>query len=195
MPRFSSSHDDECQAAQACLDVMMMNARLRKLSLTAHVAASVGWVGSVATFLALALAGLRSHDAATIQAINISMELAARYVIVPFSFASLLTGLIQSLGTRWGLFRHYWVVAKLVINAFANVVLLIYMPTLTTLARSASGRHPGTAAPLSDPSPVLHSSASLILLLIATVLGVYKPKGLTGYGWRKQQERISALAP
>jgi ABC-type anion transport system duplicated permease subunit len=53
------------------------------------------------------------------------MELTARFAIVPLSFPSLLTGLVQSLTTTWGLFRHYWVLAKLLINVFANVVLLM----------------------------------------------------------------------
>ena len=53
------------------------------------------------------------------------------------SFASLLTGLVQSLGTKWGLFSHYWVLAKLLINVFANIVLLIYMPALSYLAELA----------------------------------------------------------
>jgi hypothetical protein len=28
----------------------------------------------------------------------------------------------------------------------------------------------------------------LIALIVATVLGIYKPRGLTRYGWRKQNE-------
>lgn len=35
----------------------------------------------------------------------------------------------------------------------------------------------------------------MALLLVATVLGVYKRRGLTPYGWRKQQEGRGAPAP
>jgi len=167
----------------------MMSPGLRKLALTAHVTASVGWLGAVAGFLALAVAGLTSQDAQMVRGTYLATELTARFVIVPLSFASLLTGLVQSLGTKWGLLRHYWVLAKLLINVFANIVLLIYMPTLKSLEGVAAQTtlSSGDLALLRDPSPVLHSGAALLLLIVATVLGVYKPRGLTRYGWRKQQ--------
>src|SRR5207237_7076409 len=162
--------------------------------LTVHVTASVGWLGAVAGFLALAMVGVTSKDAQVVRAAYIAMGLTGSLVIVPLSFASLLTGLVQALGTKWGLFRHYWVLAKLLINVFANIVLLMYMPTLSYLAGEATeSKFPGgDLGGLRDPSPVLHSTAALLLLLVATVLGVYKPRGMTKYGWRKQQEHRPA---
>ncbi|MGH2772099.1 MAG: DUF2269 domain-containing protein [Actinomycetota bacterium] len=117
------------------------------------------------------------------------MDFSARAVIVPLSFASLITGLVQSLGTHWGLFRHHWVLAKLVINVFANAVLLIYLPSLERLGAAAAEAGSGELAALRDSSPILHSSAALALLLVATVLGVYKPRGLTKYGWNRRAEK------
>jgi hypothetical protein len=32
----------------------------------------------------------------------------------------------------------------------------------------------------------------MLVLLLTTVLGAYKPKGVTRYGWRKQHEAKSA---
>lgn len=118
------------------------------------------------------------------------MESVGLFVLVPFSLASLLTGLAQSLGTRWGLFRNYWVLAKLLINLVASLILLMYTQTLASLAELAS-----TSADLEmlrSPSPVLHAVGGLALLLAAAVLSVYKPRGMTRYGWRKQQEQRQA---
>jgi hypothetical protein len=170
---------------------MTMTPRLRKLALTAHVASSVGWLGAVAGFLALAVAGLTSQDAQLVRAVYLTMEVTGWFVLVPLALASLLTGLVQSLGTTWGLFRHYWVLFKLLINVFATVVLLLYMPTLGSLADAAaeatsSGDDLGV---LSSPSPALHAGAALLLLLVATTLAVYKPRGMTPYGQRRQHER------
>src|ERR687892_2110884 len=113
---------------------MTMTPRVRKLALTAHVASSVGWLGAVAAFLALAVVGLTSDDGETVRGAYLVMEPAAWFVLVPLAFASLVTGLVQSLITTWGLFRHYWVVFKLLINVVATTVLLMYTRTFDSLA-------------------------------------------------------------
>ena len=175
---------------------MTMAPRLRKLALTAHVTSSVGWLGAVGSSLALAIAGLTSEDPQTVRGSYLTLELLGRYVLVPLSFASLLTGLVSSLGSTWGLFRHHWVVAKLVINVFATIVLLMYLQSLSYLGRLAAQTSPsGDLAGLRSSSPVLHAGGALVLLLVATVLGLYKPRGITRYGWRKQQERRRVLVP
>lgn len=163
-----------------------MPPRLRKLALIAHVTSSVGWFGAVVVFLALAVIGMTSQDPAAVRGVYLVMEPAARYALVPLALASLLTGVIQSLGTPWGLFRHYWVAFKLLINVVATGVLLIYMGTFRSMAHMAAD----PAAELSTVrnfSPVLHSVLALAVLLPAMILAVYKPRGVTPYGQRKQQ--------
>jgi len=176
---------------------MTMTPRLRKFALTAHVTSSVGWLGAVATFLALAVAGLTSQDAQIVRAAYLAMELTGWYVIVPLCLASLLTGLVQSLGTTWGLFRHYWILAKLVINVFAIIVLLMYMQTLGYLASVAAETtlSGGDLGGLRSPSAVVHASAALILLLVAATLSVYKPRGVTRYGRRKLRDQRMVSRP
>lgn len=173
---------------------MTRRPRLRKFVLTAHVVSSVGWLGAVAVFLALSVTGLSAQDAEVVRAAYLAMESIGWLVLVPLSLASLLTGLVQSLGTKWGLFRHYWVVVKLIINVVATIVLLLYMQTLSHLAGLASDTTLSDAdlSELRSPSPVLHAGVALLLLLAAAVLSVYKPPGMTRYGWRKQQEQRSA---
>jgi hypothetical protein len=119
------------------------------------------------------------------------MEPAAWFVLVPLAFASLLTGLVQSLGTTWGLFRHYWVVFKLLINLFATIVLLMYTQTLGYLADVAAQTTLSSEdlRLLRTPSVVIHAALALLVLLVATVLAVYKPRAMTPYGRRKQQEQ------
>jgi hypothetical protein len=172
--------------------VNALRPRVRKLLLTAHITSSVGWLGAVAVFLALAVAGLTSEDAHVVDAAYLSMESVGRFVLVPLSVASLLTGLLQALTTKWGLFRHYWVLIKLVINVVATVVLLLYTQTLAHLAEVAAGTTSvsGDLSELQTPSPALHAGAALLLLLVATTLSVYKPAGVTRYGWRQQQAQL-----
>jgi hypothetical protein len=168
---------------------------VRRFMLVIHVAASVGWLGAVATSLALGVIGLTA-DGELVRAAYLTLEPVGWYVLIPLSLASLLTGLVQSLGTSWGLFRHYWVLIKLVMNLFATGVLLLYMQTLAYLADRAEAAAPGSEATApADPSPVLHSAAAVVLLLVATVLSIYKPRGLTGYGQRMQIRRSPGLVP
>jgi hypothetical protein len=104
---------------------MTMTPAIRKLTLTAHVTASVGWLGALAVFLAHALASLISEDDQMVRAASLAMGLTAWFVILPLSLASLITGLVQALGTAWGLFRHYWILFKLLLAAVATIVLLL----------------------------------------------------------------------
>ncbi len=113
---------------------MIMTPHLRKLALTTHVTTSVGWLGAVAGFFALAVAGLTSQDAQMVRAAYLAMELTGWCVIVPLSLTSLPTGLVMSLGTEWGLFRHYWVLAKFLITSLATILLLVHMQPVGHLA-------------------------------------------------------------
>ena len=175
---------------------MTMTPRLRKFALTAHVTSSVGWLGAVAAFLALAVAGLTSQDAQMVRAAYLAMELTAWFVIVPLSLASLLTGLVQSLGTKWGLFRHYWVLVKLLITILATIVLLMHMQPISLMA-GAAAETTLSSADLREPriQLVVAAGAALLVLLVATTLAVYKPRGMTPYGWRKQHEQRTVSQP
>ena len=171
---------------------MLLTPGLRKLVLTAHVTTSVGWLGAVGGFIALGVVGLTAEDPQIVRAAYLVMEPAASLVVVPLSVASLVSGVIQSLGGAWGLFRHYWVLFKLLINIVASIVLLLYMQTLSALAGFAADPTIGLDM-VRSPSPVLHAGAALVLLLVAVTLSVYKPRGLTPYGLRKAREGRSRL--
>ena len=171
----------------------MMTPALRRVTFTTHITSSVGWVGAVMAFLALAVIGVTSNDERTVRGAYLVMAPAAWFVLVPLAHASLLSGIALSLGTTWGLFRHYWVVLKLGITVFATVILLIYMGTFRLMAGVAADPVLDLAA-VRNASPILHAILALILLLAATVLGVYKPFGMTAYGSRKHKEQRQTVS-
>jgi hypothetical protein len=168
---------------------MIMSPGLRKFALTVHVTSSIGWFGAVAAFLALAIAGLTSHDAQLVRAAYLVMGLTTWFVIVPFAFVSLGSGVVSSLGTRWGLFRYYWVLLKLLITILATIVLLIHTQPIDLLASVAAKTTMFSAYPQSRQLMVVASSVALVVLIVLTVLSVYKPRGMTPYGQRKQDEQ------
>lgn len=167
---------------------MIMSRWLRKFILTAHITFAVGWLGAVAGFLALAVIGVNSQDSQIMNAAYLAMDWITRFVIVPLSFAPLLTGPILSFGTPWGLFRHYWILVKLLITVLSTLILLIHLQPIKYLAdASAQGALSGADLRI-QTQMVVASTAALLALLVINGLAVYKPKGMTKYGWRKQYE-------
>jgi hypothetical protein len=175
---------------------MTMTPGLRKFALTSHVTSSVSWLGAVAAFLVLAVAGLSSRDDETVRAAYIAMHVTTWFVIVPLSLAALLTGLVQSLGTTWGVFRHYWIATKLLLTIPATGILLLHTQPIDRVAAVARTRILSS----SDLRQlriqlVADAGAALFVLLVTTALSVYKPWGMTTYGLRRQDEETAAWRP
>jgi hypothetical protein len=174
---------------------MTMTPGLRKVALTAHVVSSVGWLGAVAVFLALTIAGLTGRDAQMVRADYLVMESIGWFVIVPLCLASVLTGLISSLGTTLGLFRQYWILSKILMTIPATIVLFVHMKPIGLATKVAAERTLSSTDLGLQIQLVAAAGAALLVLLVATTLSVYKPQGRTPYGWRKQQEQRTASQP
>ncbi len=166
-----------------------MTPRLRKAMLTVHVASSVGWLGAIIAYIAINVPVFAGADEQQVRAAHLMMKPLAWYAVVPLAIASLATGVLQSLGTSWGLFRHWWVLISLATTIFATVVLLLHLADVQSLAARA-------ADPSADvdrlQGDLFHSVGALAVLLVPLVLNIYKPRGLTRYGWRKQREQQAA---
>ena len=165
-----------------------MPPRARKAALAAHLTCSVGWLGAVAAYLVLDLTVATSDDPRIVRAAWIAMGVITSSAIVPLAVASLVTGLVMSLGTKWGLFRHWWVVISLVLTVFATAVLLAEAQLISRFAAVAADPTRSDADVLALPATLVHSVGGLVVLLTVEVLNVYKPQGMTPYGWGKQQE-------
>lgn len=171
---------------------MTMPPSLRKLALTAHVTTSVGWLGAVACFLALALVGQLGANEVVARAAYVAMDVVGWFVVVPLAFLSLGTGIVQSLGTQWGLLKHYWVVIKLFLTLFATVVLLVHMYPTSQVAEAAAASDASFGALHSLRMQLIaDSAAGLLTLVFATALSIYKPRGVTPLGSRREEPEAS----
>lgn len=103
---------------------------IRKFALTAHIAFSVGWFGSAVVYLAIALDCLGKKEVQALAYGVASLEFIGWFVIVPLGLAALITGLVQSLGSEWGLFRYYWILVKFALTIGAVTILLLHMPAV-----------------------------------------------------------------
>jgi len=144
-----------------------------------HLVSSIAWMGAIAAFLALSLVGLRSLEADTVRSCYISMDLVGAYVIVPFSLAALVTGIVQSLITPWGLLRYYWVVAKLFLTIGATSLLMLHQYTAVSAAalRAKAGLPGLPRVGVLATQLVFDASAAILLLLAVTWIAVVKPWG------------------
>lgn len=167
----------------------MMSPPLRKLMLTVHVTSSVGWLGVIAAYLALNVVALGGRDEQAVRAAYLMMEPVALYALIPLGAASLVTGIVQALGTPWGLFRHYWVSISLAVTSFAFVILLLHLSAIQELATAAAD----PTAQVDDlGGDLFHSIGGLVVLTVPLVLNIYKPRGLTRYGWRQAHRQRTA---
>jgi hypothetical protein len=174
----------------------MMQPGLRKFALTTHISMSVGWVGAVFAYLVLVAAAMTSEAEQTLRSAWIAMDLIGWYLIVPLALASLLTGLVMSLGTQWGLIRHYWVLISFLLTLFATTILLLHMPAVSFFAGvAASGEGAVTELRRALPGELLHAGVGVVLLLAIQALNVYKPQGMTAYGRRRGSEAAVSARP
>jgi hypothetical protein len=151
----------------------------------------------VAAFLVLSIAGLASEGAQIVRSAYVAMNLIGQFMIVPLSLAALVTGLIQALGTQWGLFRYYWVLTKLALTIVATTLLLLHQFTAvagaaTRISLAAPGELPNVGR--LGTQIVFDAVAAVLLLLVTTVLSVYKPWGRTGYGSRLERNDSTATS-
>jgi hypothetical protein len=145
-----------------------MKPKARKTWLLLHVITSVGWLGVTIGMLVLALA---AFDAPQLYP---AMELLGDLVVLPLALGALVTGVVLSLGTKWGLVRHRWVLVKFVLTVIA---------VIATTFSLRSGLHEAADGVVAAGGDVLVAACvSLALYTFNAVLSVFKPWGRTRWG-------------
>ena len=168
---------------------------LRKGMLAVHLTFSLGWLGAVMAYLVLDVTVSTSDDPLAVRSAWIAMGQVTSAVIVPLAAAALATGLVMSLGTKWGLVRHWWVLISLALTVVALLVLWSEAGLIKSVGDLAADPRVADSQLLAVPGTLPHSIGGLPVLLVIQALNVYKPQGLTPYGWRKQQAERAARGP
>ena len=166
-----------------------MSPPVRRFALSVHLTCSVGWVGAVIAYVALGIAATRSGSPETDRSAWAAMEIIGWYVLIPLALGSWATGLVMSLATRWGLFRYYWVLFAFVLTTVATVILVMHMPDVSSVADAVQTASPDDLDQYGGD--LFHAVLALVLLLVIQVLNLYKPPGMTRYGWRKNRDERS----
>jgi hypothetical protein len=151
-----------------------LSPRVRKALVAAHTIVAVGWLGIVVAKLVLEIVGLRTGDQEIARAGFLSMQVLDRAAFPPAAVATLVTGIVLSVGTAWGLFKHWWIVVKLALTLAVVVTGIAFVGAWTEAAASSTvavGR--GSAAAWL----IGMGAAHLLMLVGATVISVFKPWG------------------
>src|SRR5262249_26814949 len=150
--------------------------------------------GAAVAYVPLVVAVLSSDDQRVVREAVLVMNSVDWFVIAPLAYLALATGLVMSLGTPWGLFRHWWVVFSLLLTLAAVFVLNEYCVLLRSRAAVASNPTLSNSdlGRLKDPGHAVHNLGGIVVLLVVVVLNIYKPRGVTRHGWREQQKRRRA---
>jgi len=163
----------------------------RKLLLTVHVITSVGWLGGAYATLVLVIAALTTEDRELSRSAYLVMNLFDPTFALPVGLAALVSGLLLSLTTKWGLVRYHWVAIKLVLTVVVFVAPLIARAPVIdeAVARTAE---PGGTAGQAGSELMIPGIMALLILTIATVLSIYKPWGKTPHGRRVAAAKATA---
>jgi hypothetical protein len=145
---------------------------LRKALLSAHIITAVALLGADAVVLALGVAGLGGWDPRTVYP---AMHLVATDLMAPLALLALVTGVALAVSSRWGLFRHAWVTTKLVVTTLGTIAIVAALVPGTgraSIAATSGGMLPEQQEILYVLVPIV----TVTLLVLNTVLGVYKPR-------------------
>ncbi|MBK1785765.1 hypothetical protein [Prauserella cavernicola] len=156
---------------------LKLGRRPRKWLLFVHVVSSVGWIGIEACLLTLGIVGVSSGDDAVTSGAYVIAGVLGGTFYFPVSMVALISGLLLGIGTKWGLLRYHWVLAKLVLTIalYLGGNLLVVPRFVAAGEAVANGDGPGDAQGLL----ISAMTAGLVLLLVATLLSVFTPGGRT----------------
>ncbi|WP_409470827.1 DUF2269 domain-containing protein [Streptomyces sp. HC307] len=160
---------------------MKLNRPARRASLVVHVAASASWLGLTLGLLALGVTATTTGSAVTVETSVRAMKLFADWLLLPVAFLTLLSGLLLSLGTAWGLARHRWVYTKFWLTlATTTATVFALRPGVNSAVTAVA-----TGGPLPDAGDVLFGPVvSLSAYVFMTVISILKPWGPTRRGRR-----------
>ncbi|MDQ8707740.1 DUF2269 domain-containing protein [Streptomyces sp. LHD-70] len=169
---------------------MKLDRPARRATLAVHVVAAAGWLGLTLGLLALAITAITTDSPAMTEATVRSMKLFADWLVIPLALLTLLSGLVLSLGTPWGLARHRWVYTKFWLTLATTAASVFALrPGVTSAAETVA-----SGSPLVDPSDLVAGPiVSLSAYLFMTVISVLKPWGLTKRGRKHRPTSRNAV--
>ena len=142
------------------------------------------WVAGVVA-IALMIYIMKASNGMELYGIDISKKFIDDFIIIPGAIGAFATGLLYSIFTKWGWFKHRWITVKWIITVFGMVFGTFFLgPWLNVMPPISMEK--GLAA-LSDTTYmqnqemlIIWTPLTLFLILFALFISVLKP-------WRKRK--------
>jgi len=146
-----------------------------------HLIAVSCWIGGAVSLLMLYFLKDGVTDGEVLYGINQSIHhVDMMVVVIPGAFGCLLTGLIYSIFTKWGFFRHGWIIFKWTVTITAILFGTFFLGPWETRMMEISGEL-GMAA-LVDPDYLYNQRMAFmfgmvqtLVLLITLFISIFKP--------------------
>ncbi|MBW5421935.1 DUF2269 domain-containing protein [Streptomyces sp. BG9H] len=170
---------------------MKLSRPARRATLVVHVVGAACWLGLTLGLVALALTAITTDSATATEAAVRSMKVFADWLVLPLALLTLVSGLLLSLGTQWGLARHRWVYTKFWLTlATTTAWVFALRPGIDDSVATVTAGHPITDTADLIAGPLVSLGAYLFM----TVLSVLKPWGLTRRGRKQRDQKRRASA-
>ncbi|WP_369211484.1 DUF2269 domain-containing protein [Streptomyces flavofungini] len=170
---------------------MKLSRPARRVTLVVHAVGAAGWLGLTLGLVALALTALSTESHAATEAAVRSMKVFTDWLVLPIALLTLLSGLLLSLGTPWGLARHRWVHTKFWLTLVATAASAFALrPGINDAVATVAAGDPVTDAADLAAGPLVSLGAYVFM----TVLSVLKPWGLTRRGRKRRDQMRRASA-
>ena len=144
-----------------------LSRRARHIVLTIHIVTSVGLLGDSAGYLALAIRTSTIDDPALVHDSLETLNMFSLVFGIPLSFGALLSGLALGIGTRWGVFKYPWVVAKLALIVTVVLVGAFVIGPASNQMLDGEGDTTGRL--------IAAAAYDVVALTAATAISVFKP--------------------
>ena len=149
-----------------------------------HLIAVACWVGGAVSLISLYFLKKQVTDGAVLYGINQSLHhVDMSIVVVPGAIGSLLTGLVYSIFTNWGFFKHNWLTFKWIVTIVAIVFGTFFLGPWESTMMEISGKlgiaSLGDAAyRYNERMNLFFGTLQVLILMITIFVSILKP-------WRK----------
>ncbi|WP_077324373.1 hypothetical protein [Virgibacillus siamensis] len=95
---------------------MKLSVKAKRWLLTAHILFSAIMFGNMVTFLILSITVASTNDGNLIESCYRIMHVLSSTSVKASTIATIITGILLSVLTKWGLFQFYWLIVKEVLT-------------------------------------------------------------------------------